>query len=404
MKRYRKTNRIFVILFIAIFASTSILTLVSGNISIVRVKDTDNRLNSGVTIYSLADDYVIRSGVEELVKDLESYTSITIDDVADMDSLEIQLDNNPDDYVVFIGHSTIDGIEINKEQVDWSAFADFASEHKDKTIILPTCYSAYIYLNDEEPATNVIAPFKKEVDYRVSADMTMLALSINSGDQEMFDNSLDALTNNIKYIVNPTETLIALPFIGTYRQPGEGYTDIYNIFHDNYNVEEFILEASVRFAVHTVLEWIVLGPHIPYGAIALFLAELHQYYENINRFIYFFNHVVRNYIFDYMYDEGTTISYNILYEWPACVFFYYYYTYSVTDFTMYSQKYDITPYEYKRKVWKVDMAVEILNLLGFHVGTWEFALFATKTITWNLESYSIRVYPLGGRPGGGVIR
>ncbi|MFW9780783.1 MAG: hypothetical protein ACFFFB_00695 [Candidatus Heimdallarchaeota archaeon] len=403
MKMYHYKKQILIFFVVFLCSSFSFVTFCSVQIYNPK-NNTEELLDTGITIYALDDDNIIKSGINLLENKLQDYADVETKVIDDLNSLDVLLDCNPHNYIILFGHSNEESLLIHNAAISWNNLVDVTSKYNDKLIILPTCSGLSIYQHDFRALDNIIAPFISKSDYRIGLDFTLLTLSLYLNEEKLFEDSLTLIEKNSKLLTNPEHSLfLTLAAIGSYDEPGKGYIDIYNVFLNQYYNEEFLLESSARLAIHAALE-ILLG-HPPIGAVLNFLFELYMYYVNLNHFIDFFQNTVGNWIFDYGYDRGTHVDYLMIYDWPYSEnsrIIYYLLVASITRFTLYSPKYAITSTSYRRDIWEVRMCVALEQVYRIHFLNWDFSFLETEIILWNLDAAYTRIYYL--RPHGGIPR
>ncbi|MHA1154614.1 MAG: hypothetical protein ACTSQK_00765 [Candidatus Heimdallarchaeota archaeon] len=379
---------------IGLINAPSINTPLAG---VTRVEKT-----APVTILALDNDETVIASSEELQIALEPTTEVDDQQISSLTELDEAIERSGD-YLVVFGHSNREGIQIAENEVMWSEFSEILAQYPEKVIIIPSCYSIYLYQTDTILSKNVIAPMMKEIDYRVSIDFALLALGTFWEDDALMEKAFTQVMQKQDLISNPEETLLIIDEAYLVTETGPGYIGRINPW--DIFAAEMMLDVGTSFysALWSIINRVARGS-VGTSTLAGFLFNIWELVANTAVFLGF---VASNSVSSsiYCYDKKTVHDHNIWYDliWDITITYYFWF-HGVTFFTWKNTA--TTPnldiMWYQRKYWNVMMEVEILKILTGSIGDFGLGLFGMKSITWHLLSSGYEnVSPIGGSGGGG---
>lgn len=397
MKNKRVINFIL-ILTIFIGSSVSALGIMALNTgAVTSASEAPRAVNPAVSIISLDDDVTLTKSVEQLDSVLSPYIDVDITTITDLEYLDNYFTENSEDYIILYGHSNKVGMEIDDQLISWSDMSNVVTQNKEQIVIIPTCESYNLYRANAQAMENVISPFDHIVDYRVSVDLTTLAMGLLLENEELGLNAIDSFSNNIQYVIKPEETL-PVTESGSFTTSGVGRIEVTDVMVEFLLANSFILGASVSTAISQAFLR-ALG----YGGIPLsFIIQIMCVQTNFAHTAWFFLTHLGLFAADYVVDRYTYTTWQSTFdEFGWCRWVWYSRMTTKTYYTFYSAYYYVNGVK-KQDYYNVRLTIDmhVLDTL-FIYGSISLGLLSTNLVSWYCSSSGTRIISGGG--GGGDL-
>jgi len=395
----KRTIKFVIVLIIFLGSSLSVIGLMALNGgAFTVVNEKQKTMTTTVSIVSLDDDATLVKSVEHLDSVLSPHVNVDVKTITDLEKLDNYLDSNLDNYMILLGHSNEEGINIDEQFVTWSEFSPIVTENEEQIVIIPTCESSYLYQVNPQAIQNVLSPFDTEVDYRISADFAALAIGLFLKNEELAINSAVDIGNNYNYILLPEETLFAVTEYGSQTIPGNGRIEVSDVMAEFLLANSFIIGASVSTAI-TQGVMRALG----YGSVPItFVIQLFSIVTNMQNAAWFFLTHLGLVIAEYVIDRYSTLNWQSTFsEFGWGRFVYYSRITTKTYYTFYSAIYEVKGVlrqDYYHVTLTVDM--HVLDTL-FIYDSISVGLFNTALTSWECTGSGTRYISSGG--GGGDL-
>lgn len=408
---------IILISLLIVGSSINFLSVFAENIEYSEQYKKIDSITPGVTIFSLENsDYIITSTITTLEKHLEPFVSVTVINIVTVQELETRISNSENSYIMLVGHSDSLGININNIRISWETISIITDNFPEKTFFIPTCFSNNLHQVRLKTFDNVLSPFTKEIDYRISIDFSVLSIGYLLEEQILLEKGITMMSNDFLYLYQPRKTLTTTK-TEYFSEPGTGDFGYINLFVAEAVENAFIVGASAGAAFGAIAMKYLLhsSPKPSLG----FLSSLMSFTANWITFTAFVS-TLGQHTFCAGEDLGTTgwstITYDDLFD--GCRIVEYFRYHSVSIYKLKTGIYQRSDGAMVQKVHKVTMTIDILRTIRFEVGNSEpgdgfslFSLWDMKLILWELEDTQIIIHsepdpppyippPYSGGPGG----
>ncbi|NHJ47540.1 MAG: hypothetical protein FK733_07120 [Asgard group archaeon] len=396
----KRTIKFILILTVFLGASVSAIGIMAMNSgAVTSFSEIPEAANPTVSIVSLDSDVTLSKSVEKLDSVLSPYIDVDTTTITDVELLDGYLDDNLNNYMILLGHSNEEGIEIDEQLITWSELSPIVTDNKDQIVIIPTCNSYNLYQSNPQAIQNVLSPFSDEVDYRISVDFTSLAMGLLLQNKELALQSALDIGSDYEYIILPDETLFAVTESGSQTISGDGRIELGDVMAEFLLANSFIIGASVSTAlIQGVLR--AFG----HGSVPIsFIIQLFSIASNFQHTYWFFITHLGLLFADYVVDRYSTLYWQSTFsEFGWGRFIYYSRIITRTYYTFYSAYYvvnGVTRQDYYHVKLTVDM--HVLDTLVIY-NSISLGILTTALTSWVCTGSGTR-YISGGGGGGGDL-